>query len=276
MPSLGPGSNPRGVSLELGLRHGDARIRVLCSYSPVLGGGEQGTEEWAAPMLEEVTDEAGAPMTLAYRLELGDVVVIRERLESRPLQLDNYVDPLWRMGPTTLSAFENRAYSPSDAWRLKMDMQGQSAKQPVPLLSDTDTTSHVAPELFSLLDLLLSGTQGTEDSLDLTQPNDLSRDQDRDPTFNRLFPGALLLSAPRCINAGESADIRVGWAPSAHLDESVGADSSSQSGLAGAQTAYVAGVSIVLTEPCVIDSSGIYVKPPQLTDYYVDVLAGGV
>jgi len=260
----GPGSNPRGASLELGLRHGDARVRVLCNYSPVLAGGEQGTEEWALPVLEEEVDEEGAPVTLAYRLELRDVVIVRERLDSRPLELDGQADPLWQRGPNILSKLQDRAYSQSEAWRLRMDMQGQTIKQP----SFTGTDN---PELLSLLDLVSSGT-GDRD----LQPNTVSGE--RNPTFSRLFPGSLLLSAPRCLNLGEKADIRLGWAPSAHMhmtDQHTVA-AADLKGLEGGKAAYVVGVSVVLTEPCVVDSSGIYVKPPQLADYYVDVLAGGV
>ena len=66
------------MSVETGFRHGDGRVRILLSYSPI------------------DFDENEAPLAMG----LMDVVITRERLNRRPLKLDDEEggwDVLWRV-----------------------------------------------------------------------------------------------------------------------------------------------------------------------------------
>ena len=73
----GPAPSPRGLGLELSLRHGDGRCRVLFVYT--------------ATDFRDVEGAGAVPCAL----ELTDYIVVRERVGSRPLQLEGAVDALW-------------------------------------------------------------------------------------------------------------------------------------------------------------------------------------
>jgi len=77
----GPAPTPRGLSTELSFRHDDSRLRVLLAYKPI--------------DFQEVQNVGMIPSALG----LSDIVVVRERIEKRPLKLDQDPDSMWR--PTT-------------------------------------------------------------------------------------------------------------------------------------------------------------------------------
>lgn len=82
----GPGITARGLSTEIIFRHGDGRVRVLLAHSPV--------------DFMEVEGLGMVPSTFI----LKDVVVVRERLDKRPYDLDTAPDVMWV--PSTDDAFK--------------------------------------------------------------------------------------------------------------------------------------------------------------------------
>jgi hypothetical protein len=80
----GPGLTPRGISTEISIRDGDARIRVLFAYEPFFFKDNN-----------EVMD------TPAFKF--SDYVIVRERISKRPLNKPDNPDSLWY--PTSINMF---------------------------------------------------------------------------------------------------------------------------------------------------------------------------
>ncbi len=77
----GPAPTPRGLSLEASLRHGDGKLRVLFAYTPL--------------DFEDFLGLGQIPVAMG----LTDVIVVRERLNNRPLKLEEKEggwDVMWR------------------------------------------------------------------------------------------------------------------------------------------------------------------------------------
>ena len=65
----GPGVTPRGLSTEFCFRHADGRIRVLMAHAPIA-------------YTKNVNGLGNIPSTFV----LKDIVIVRERLNKRPLK----------------------------------------------------------------------------------------------------------------------------------------------------------------------------------------------
>eukprot|EP01035_Chromulina_nebulosa_P025148 gene25148-32807_t len=96
----GPGSNQRGFSLELTLRIGDGRVRALLSYvatdfEPIQEEEQKPADVWSWSKLKFMPSKPTTSFSRAAGLLLTDVVLTRERLGRRPLEVEGQVDPLW-------------------------------------------------------------------------------------------------------------------------------------------------------------------------------------
>ena len=65
----GPSPTPRGMSMEITLREGESRVRVLLAHEPY--------------QFEDIGGIGQVPCTMLLR----DIVIVRERLGERPLEL---------------------------------------------------------------------------------------------------------------------------------------------------------------------------------------------
>ena len=97
--------------MEVALRVGDGRVRALLGYvatdfqplasNPDRTGNSLKSSAGGWPFgglfgrNAQQRDEAAADRSMASSLVLTDVVITRERLGRRPLEIEGQVDPLW-------------------------------------------------------------------------------------------------------------------------------------------------------------------------------------
>lgn len=321
---IGPGSNPRGMSMELILRHLDGRIRIIYGYSPDIS-----EEAKTKGFIEDCQDsETKQFFSLAYRLILRDIVIVRERLQQRPLQIEGNIDNMWSTDNVTpKDIYDLKGYQ---GQRMRMNMAGEtSSEQLLPANNENNKfnilnlisspTSSIdnnesVENIKNMIDIISSSSSSTSSKgLLLSTSNNNDLDQ-----YIRLFPGGILLSAPKYILIANNdvVDIRATWihppttsssstsssavtAAATSISESTNNlgtsiknmfnninpltnkksltlsstdNSDNNNNSNNITTIYSVGTKILFTEPAVLDSDVIYIKPPRLTDYYVDVL----
>ena len=178
----GPAPTMRGMSVETGFRHGDGRVRVLLSYSPI------------------DFDENQIPLAMG----LMDVVITRERLNKRPLKLDEEEggwDVMWR--ETTEEDFDRLA-DPDQVLSVEM-------KQYLP--DDESRTIPSPAQAFNSLEAKSDSRQhhhhDGDDDLCLS-----STTEEEQFVYRRAFPGGLLVESEAIVYPGVPTRIRLGHAPS--------------------------------------------------------------
>ncbi len=178
----GPSPTVRGMSLETAFRHRDGRVRVLLSYSPI------------------DFDENKIPLALG----LMDVVITRERLNKRPLKLDEGEggwDDLWR--DTTETDFEKLA-QPGE-------VLSNNARQYLP-----DDELRVLPSPPLQLESLEAISISQHLSADTADKNKNQDDEEDQFVYRRAFPGGILVEAQAIVYPGSPTRIRLAHAPSTY------------------------------------------------------------
>lgn len=168
----GPAPTRRGLSTELQLfspdptpEGADLRVRVLLAYQPIA-----------------FADVAGVGKVPSV-MELGDVIIVRERRGRRPLKLDDKPDDMWR------GADEN--ISPTLTHRHRFDPVGLVGQSPTgQSLPHTNLPESTAAKVAAV-------EAGRGSSI-----------------YDRTFPGGLRVEADLAVYAGSEARARVTWRPS--------------------------------------------------------------
>lgn len=159
----GPAPTARGLSMELCIRHDDSRMRILLAHSPI--------------DFQQLEDDK-----CQYAMVLKDIVIVREKLNKRPLKLDDNPDSMWIETPN------NHFEGVFEGSRQRFDISGE-------LL-----TTKISPNKLPVC----------------KDPNTESDDHEsntNDNMYKRVFPGGLMVEAPMIILSGTEARTRVTWRP---------------------------------------------------------------
>jgi hypothetical protein len=169
----GPFPTPRGMSLEITIREptslGDGRIRVLFGYSPI-------------NMVD--LDMLDAPASLL----LKDMVVVRERLGVRPLDL-----PIEGGGPDAMWSIVDEAVFSETKYRGIRKQCTASGE-----IQATDITPGFLPEL------------GIGKDMDEHVVG-----EERSELFCRILPGGIKVEVPWVLLSHVPSDLRISWMPCA-------------------------------------------------------------
>lgn len=219
----GPGVTPNGLSTEIVFRHGDGRVRVMLAHSTI--------------DFMEMDGLGVVPSTFL----LKDVVVVRERLNARPYDLDVNPDAMWV--PTPETAFEG-SY---DGERQRFTTSGMLKSDPVsfPFLPPCKVTEDEVDELLS---------SNLEDNLIIHKPPAPAFSEPADDMFRKVLKGGLFIEAPWIISADVEVRARVTWKP----DES--------------EKLYAAEIGIFMSsaEGFALPNGSARLAAPKLTDFFVD------
>lgn len=219
----GPGVTPNGLSTEIIFRHGDGRMRILLAHSAI--------------DFMEVEGMGIVPSTFL----LKDIVVVRERLDSRPYDLDIGPDLMWV--PTPSTAFEG-SY---EGQRQRFTTTGK-------LSSDSVTFTTLPPckvtdvEVDEILNTYLE-----DDVIIRKDPTPVTNEPQED-MFRRVFKGGLLVEAPWIISSDVGVRARVSWKP----DES--------------DKLYAAEIGLFMSSAAAfqLPNGSARLAAPVLTDFFVD------
>ena len=227
----GPGLTPRGISTEVIFRHDDGRIRVLLAHAPV----------------DYIEIEQVGSVPSAYALR--DIVVVRERLNKRPLKTDTNPDIMWV--PTHESAFTGAFAGQRQRFSARGVVESETVSFPSLPLCEV-----IPPEVKSAL-------QSTADNNDNNDHHKIDHSDDGSKTetelYKRVFAGGVLVEAPWIVAAGLEVRARVSWAPCA--------------GQSNAPIVYAADMAwLASTDVMQLPSGNSMLIPPKLTDFYVDTL----
>lgn len=160
----GPAPTARGLSTEVCIRHDDGRIRVLLAHAPI--------------DFQPLDDDK-----CQYAMVLKDIVVVRERLNKRPLKLDDNPDSMW-LEPST-SLFEGKFGGSRQKFSLNGDLLSETIPPAVlPVCKDP------------------SGDNSDDHNSDLS-----------DNMYKRIFPGGIMIEAPIIILSGAETRTRISWIP---------------------------------------------------------------
>ena len=160
----GPAPTARGLSMEVCIRHDDGRIRVLLAHAPIDFQQLDGDK-------------------CQYAMVLKDIVVVRERLNKRPLKLDENPDSMWIEPPSSL--FEGKF----GGSRQKFNINGELLSEVIP------------PSVLPVCE------DPNADSSD-DHNSDLS-----DNMYRRILPGGIKIEAPMIILSGAETRTRISWIP---------------------------------------------------------------
>ena len=187
----GPSPTVRGLSMEVGFRHGDGKMRILLSYSPI------------------DFDDNQVPLAMG----LMDVVITRERLGKRPLKLDEKEggwDVYWR--ETKERDFD------------KLAMAGEVVSNEVVqfLPSDISVVWPSAPLTLASLDAAKKDTQehhhhhidGGGHVPGRSSGNTDEKDDDDNFVYRRVFRGGLLVECQAIVYPGAPTAVKLAHAPS--------------------------------------------------------------
>jgi len=243
----GPGSTARGLSVEVSLRGaGDSRIRVLFSYAAEdFEAIEDSNTEVRSGWLGGLFSSAPSSPTLfaARSLELTDVVVTRERLNRRPLDVDPLdskpldVDPLWVRRSSI-----DRQVDVSNSERMRMDGQGGMIVSEVSLADNEEL-------------------------------------EEGEEWYRRLLPGDIEVEAPRIILLQESdtngldhQNMNSGSVMNDVMAHSIRVSAPSKRDSNGRDRVTVV---LAVADGYVLDpqTGRVNSKPPQLLDFFVDYLS---
>jgi len=222
----GPGITARGLSTEIIFRHGDGRVRVLLAHSPI--------------DFMELEGVGVVPSTFI----LKDVVVIRERLDKRPYDLDTDPDVMWV--PSTDDAFKG-GYSGT---RQRFTTTGLPIKEDVSFSSLPPCKVTEETENYIEDNLILTGPPAESDP--------------EDDMFRRVLKGGILVEAPWVISADVEVRARVSWTPGSVSKDSVSAEDCKL---------YSAEMGIFMsTDVIAMPTGSLRLAAPRLTDFFVDEL----
>lgn len=216
----GPGVTPNGLSTEIIFRHDNGRMRILLAHSAI--------------DFMEVEGMGIVPSTFL----LKDIVVVRERLDSRPYDLDVGPDLMWV--PTPSSAFEG-SY---EGQRQRFTTTGK-------LSSDIVSFATLPPckvtdvEVDELLNSYL------EDNVIISKDPAI---ESQDDMFRRVFKGGLLVEAPWIVSSDVGVRARITWKP----------DTSDK--------LYAAEIGLFMSSSAAfqLPNGSARLAAPVLTDFFVD------
>eukprot|EP01041_Mallomonas_annulata_P003304 gene3304-6542_t len=224
----GPGTTPRGLSCEAIFRHNDNRVRVLLALSPL---------NW-----EEI-DGLG---TIPDSMILQDIVISRESLNKRPLQIENNIHNLW----SPIENFDNIFNKKYNGKRYRNTANGQQ--------DILDLNMNNLPKLS------MDSSSSSNNNNGIIHVDDESIiDTD---IYTRIFPGGIKVECPKILTAGVETSIRITWAP---LPTS---STSNLNAMSIEDTAEVYAAEYKFTALDIIqDSNGkLRLSPPILKDFFVD------
>ena len=242
----GPGVTPNGLSTEIIFRHGDGRIRVLLAHSTI--------------DFMEIEGMGVVPSTFF----LKDIVVVRERMNVRPYDLDVNPDPMWI--PTPSTAFEG-------------SYQGQRQR------FTTSGSVKSDPVSFPFLPLCVVTTDEVSDMVNSNMEDNLIIHKEPAPAFSdpsedmyrRVLKGGILVEAPWVISAEVEVRARVSWKPNAGVTPNEGNEGQGAGAREGDKL-YAAEIGIYMSAEDVIalPNGSARLAAPRLMDFFVDdlVLSG--
>lgn len=218
----GPGVTPNGISTEIVFRHADGRIRALLAYSAI--------------DFMEIDGMGVVPSTFL----LKDIVVVRERLNSRPYDLDVGPDPMWIQTPSI--AFEGSYEGQRQRFTSSGDLLSESVS--FPSLPPCKVTDDIDDDLLSA---------NMEDNLIIRKP---PAPVPIDDMFRRVLKGGLFIEAPWIISTDIGVRARVSWKPDTE------------------NIIYAAEIGVIMssTDSFRLPNGGVRLQAPRMTDFFVDEL----
>ena len=166
----GPSPTPRGMSMEFTIRdEQNSRIRVLLAHSPVSFADVRGMGQVPDKML------------------LTDIIIVRERIGSRPLELDDPPGPdrMWHKTP------KERLEGQFSGVREKVGMNGD--------LESVEIEGGIClPSVY--LD-------------DFKHKLKDEGDDRNNNIYRRVFPGGILVECPSIVKSGCAERVRISWMP---------------------------------------------------------------
>lgn len=223
----GPSPTPRGMSVEFCLRQGDSRVRVLLAHAPV----------------EFVS--VGKIGKVPSAMLLRDVVIVRERLNSRPLDYDENPDRMWFKTPASLLEGTYRGE------RVLVGPVGQLLTSPIQTL---ELPSVVLSEKNN--NQIENMNAKHNKKVVLLTPDELEGN-----VYRHVYAGGVMVEVPSVISAGEEVNARVSWMPCG--------------GVKGQRSSVIAAeihFSALELDQMAVDSGILRLKAPTLLDYFVDYL----
>lgn len=216
----GPGVTPNGLSTEIIFRHDNGRMRILLAHSAI--------------DFMEVEGMGIVPSTFL----LKDVVVVRERLDSRPYDLDVGPDLMWV--PTPSTAFEG-SY---EGQRQRFTTTGKLSSETV-VFATLPPCKVTDVEVDELLNSYL------EDNVIISKEPAM---ESQDDMFRRVLKGGLLIEAPWIISSDVGVRARVTWKP----------DTTDKS--------YAAEIGLFMSSGAAfqLPNGSARLAAPVLTDFFVD------
>lgn len=152
--------------MEVCIRHtnSNSRIRVLLAHAPI-------------DFQQYENDKC------QYAMVLKDIVVVRERLDKRPLKLDDNPDSMWIETPS--DHFEGKFGGSRYKFSINGDMLSETISSDVlPICKDPN------------------GDSSDDHNSDLT-----------DNMYKRILPGGIMIEAPMIILSGTETRTRISWMP---------------------------------------------------------------
>lgn len=228
----GPALTPRGISTELIVRHDDGRVRVLLAHSPI----------------DFVELEGVGSVPSAYALK--DIVIVRERLEKRPLKSDDNPDIMWQ--PTVDGIFSG-SFAGN---RQRFSAQGVVESEMVSFAS-LPACQVLSDEVKELL--VSSSTSDEQQNDHKSSSSSNNNSNNSGDIYKRVFDGGIMIEAPWIIAAGLEVRARVSWVPCG--------------GRSSKPVLYAADVGLLaVAEVTQLPAGNTILVPPELVDFYVETL----
>ena len=258
----GPGITPRGISLEIILRHDDGRIKVLLAYQPSYLPQNNFISSSSSPIIQSLDPELA--------LTLTDYLIVRERLNKRPLDLDINPDDMWK----------KPIHTDINDYELKVGTVKGTRHSFINGIEHVET---IAPIEFDRLSLKATQirTSSDNDNKDNFNHHTDNSDSDDDSDdyksyFRRVLPGNIIIETQRWVPFEDSqifteSKCRITWI----ITSQDGRDSS-ESNINNNSTIYSAEIAFkcpnMLSTP--MDNSDTSMKPiPKLVSFFVDKLS---
>lgn len=269
----GPGITPRGLSVEVIFRHEDGRIKVLLAYQPTY-----------SPSISTLTSSDSSsrqPSEPEIVLTLTDYVIVRERLNRRPLNTEINPDTMWlKPNPPYINEYEQKVGKVSG--KRHSFVNG---------LEHSDDITETDFQQLSLRTIQKTRTHSNTDftanhhltnSIDSDGDDDIS-DDDEDNLksyFRRVLPGNVMIEASRWIQFEDfSKDIdtaarcRITWLPQLDGATVTGDEGSGGGGDSSKKSIYGAEISFTCPNIVSAPSDSTAARPvPTLESFVVDTL----
>ena len=177
----GPSPTPRGMSVEVMIRdEQDSRIRVLLAHSPVSFMDVKGMGQVPDQML------------------LTDIVIVRERIGSRPLELEDPPGPDRMWFKTPKAHFEGQFTGVRECVGLDGNLESSEIEGGICLPS-----VYLDDKKYR---------EKNEDDGDNKVVHYMTNDSEGN-IYQRVFPGGILVECPAIVKSGSAERIRVSWMP---------------------------------------------------------------